>query len=255
MDRAPQSLEETLTAMADRVAFPPEPQLVSAVGSRLRVAAGPRARTPWLRLAAAALALGLAATGVLFFSPGARRAVAGWLGLPGIRITTSPSGTPPPPGRALDLGKKTRLAQAEARLGAPVRLPFGPLGPPDAVYVDRTDPIVWLLYEPSPGLPALDGHDVGLLVTELRARGLDELFYKKLLGAGAEVRNVAVNGNPGFWIHGQPHIIQYRYSLGVRQEPGRVSGNSLIWIDNGITYRLELDSGLAEAETIARSLK
>jgi hypothetical protein len=206
-------------------------------------------------LAAAALVLGLAATGVLFFSPDARHAVAGWLGLPGIRISTSPSGTLPPPGRALDLGKKTTLAKAEARLGARVRLPSGPLGSPDAVYVDRANPIVWLLYEPLPGLPALDGHDVGLLVTELRAGALDELFYKKLLGAGAEVRNVSVNGNPGFWIHGQPHIIQYRYSLGVRQELGRVSGNSLIWVDGGITYRLELDAGLAEAQTIARSLK
>jgi hypothetical protein len=245
--------------MSGAIAFPSEPDLVPAVRERIsRRSPAPASRGPRVavRLAVAALALTVAASGILVFSPAARHAVASWLRLPGIRISTTPKGSIPAPGGALRLGPRVNLLQAEKRLGAALRLPSAShLGDPDAIYTDETYPIVWLVYRPTAALPAVAGHDVGLLITELRAQGLDQFFYKKLLGSGAEIRNVRINGASGFWIHGQPHIIQYHYAQGTRQELGRISGNSLIWATGGITYRIELAGGLREARAIALSMR
>jgi hypothetical protein len=203
----------------------------------------------------AALALAFLASGVLFFSPTARHAIAGWLGVPGIEISTTPGRGPSSFDRKLHLGPRVTLEQANSRLGARVRLPSGPsLGAPDAIHADPTNPVVWLAYRPLPTLPAVAGYHVGLLVTEIRSDAIYGTFYKKLLGAGGNVRNVSVNGAPGFWVHGQPHTIEYRFPLGIRQERGRISGNSLIWVSGGITYRLELAGDLGAAQTIAASL-
>jgi hypothetical protein len=208
-----------------------------------------------MRFAVAASALSLVASGILVFSPGARHAVAGWLRLPGIRINTTPNPSATP-GGALHLGRRVTLARSADRLGAPVKLPVGPhLGPPDAIYADETYPIVWLVYRSAPTLPAVAGHNVGLLITELHARSLDQFFYKKMLGTGTEIKDVRIDGARAYWIHGQPHIIQYHYPLGTRQEVGRVSGNSLIWATGGITYRIELAGGLREARAIALSMR
>ncbi|MDP9235477.1 MAG: hypothetical protein M3P01_13140 [Actinomycetota bacterium] len=258
MSDRPRSLEDTLTAMSGAIAFPSEPDLARAVRERIdRQPVAPARRGPRiaLRLAVAALALTVAASGVLVFSPNARHAVASWLGLPGIRISTTPNTSVPTPGVPLGLGRRVTLAQATARLGAAVKLPSGPdLGAPAAIYANKADGIVWLLYRPAATLPAVAGYNVGLLVTELRAHSLDHFFYKKLTGSGAGIRNVRINGAPGFWIHGQPHTIQYHYPLGTRQEVGRVSGNSLIWATGGITYRIELAGGLQDARAIALSM-
>jgi hypothetical protein len=207
-------------------------------------------------LLVAALTLAVLTTGILLFSPSVRHAVASWLGLPGIRISTSTKQPAPVPGSGLRLGRRATLAQAGQRLGTQVILPSAPgLGAPDGVFVEPAHPIVWLSYRPTPALPSIAGHNVGLLITEIRARALDEFFYKKLLGNGTEVKPLMVNGGRGFWIHGQPHVIQYRFPFGVRQELGRTSGNSLIWVQGGITYRIELQSGLTKALQIAESMR
>jgi hypothetical protein len=207
-----------------------------------------------MRFAVAALALAVVASGILVFSPGARHAVAGWLGLPGIQISTAPNPSATAPGAALHLGRRVSLARAADRLGAPVKLP-AVLGPPDAVYASEKYPIVWLIYRPAATLPAVAGHNVGLLITELRARSLDQFFYKKMLRTGTEIKDVRIDGAHGYWIHGQPHIIQYHYPLGTRQEASMVSGNSLIWATGGITYRIELSGDLHEARAIALSMR
>jgi hypothetical protein len=258
MNDRPRSLEDILDALGGSLAFPPEPNLVPAVRARIQgpIAVPKLRQRTWLRLAVAALALTIVASGVLVFSPTARYAVAGWLGVPGIHIGTTSGRGPTALGRKLDLGPRTTLSRASSHLGARVRLPSGAgLGRPDAVYADPANPIVWLAYRPSSALPAVAGYDVGLLVTEIRSAAIYGAFYKKLLGSGANVRNVSVNGAPGFWLHGQPHTIEYRFPLGIRQEKGRISGNSLIWVSGGITYRLELAEGLRLAQSIAASLR
>jgi hypothetical protein len=209
-----------------------------------------------LRLAVAAFVLTAIATGVLVLWPGARHAVAGWLGLPGISIEVTDRTPTPAAGGALYLGRRSTEATADRLLHGRLAVPTGDLGPPDAVYVDGVRRVVWLVYRSSPRLPGIAAHDdVGLLVTELRAGSLDPLFYKKLVSGGAAVRDVMVDGSRGFWIHGQPHLIGYRHPSGVQgEEPGRVSGNSLIWAKEGITYRIELQADLSTALSIANSL-
>jgi hypothetical protein len=265
------NLEETLTALTERIDFPTEPDLGTAVRARVeRQGVSPRSfesdlRPPWagplrrpiLRLALVAIVLAVLGTGALVLSPGARHAVAGWLGVPGIRIHMTQRTPSPVPGNSLYLGRRSTLTTADGLLRGRLRLPsLDRLGAPGAIYMDGADSVVWLVYRPSPGLPGIAGHDdVGLLVTELRVRRLDHFFYNKLVAGGAMVRNVVVDGSPGFWIRGQPHIIEYRGPGGVAQEPGRVSGNSLIWSRNGITYRMELQAGLSTAESLAHSMR
>jgi hypothetical protein len=264
-------LEETLITIGSALDFPSPPDAWPQV--QARIAAGPRpvaslldtrpqtrshdvSRQRGSRLAAAALALAVLTIGILLFSPSVRHAVASWLGLPGIRISTSTKQPATIPGSGLRLGRRTTLAQAGERLGTEVVLPSAPgLGAPDGVFVEAAHRIVWLSYRPAPGLPPIAGHNVGLLITEIRARGLDGFFYKKLAGNGTEVKPLMVNGGRGFWIHGQPHVIQYRFPFGVRQELGRTSGNSLIWVRAGITYRIELQAGLKRALQIADSMR
>ncbi|MDP9224219.1 MAG: hypothetical protein M3P18_10250 [Actinomycetota bacterium] len=251
-------LEETLAALGRTIEFPPEPDVSRGVRARIREKVIPArsARPMGVRIAVAAIALIVAATGVLFFSPTARHALARWLGLPGIRIVITHRTPAIAPGRTLHLGQPATLARAQRRLGERVRVPLNDnLGAPDAVYVNDAAPVVWLVYRPAPELPPVAGHDVGLLVTELRAQ-VDDTFYKKLLAGGADLRPVSVGGRTGFWIHGQPHVIEYRDPAGFQtQEAGRVSGNSLIWSDGAITYRIEVAAGLRTAMAIARSMR
>ncbi|MEA2485592.1 MAG: hypothetical protein QOD46_703, partial [Actinomycetota bacterium] len=129
MSDGPRSLEDVLTAMAGSVAFPTEPNLAAAVRDRIQAQAAPVTKLRQgtrLRLAVAALALAFLASGVLFFSPTARHAIAGWLGVPGIQISTTPGRGPSSFDRKLHLGPRVTLAQANARLGTKVRLPSGP---------------------------------------------------------------------------------------------------------------------------------
>jgi hypothetical protein len=216
---------------------------------------------------AAALAVAIAVfAGTMVFSPGARHAVAGWLGLRGVKITVTPSPTPVPSlsqsplptslGSGLDLGMRFTLAQAQVRVRFEI-LPPAELGPPDEVYL-RTGFVenqVILLYRARPGLPAARLTGAGLLFTEFQGRVDTEFVEGKILFLGATtVEAVTVNGDPGYWIEGAPHEIQY-FDLKGRSIPdrARLAGNVLLWQHGNVTFRIEADIGKAQALRIAES--
>ena len=119
------------------------------------------------------------------------------------------------------------------------------LGAPDAVYVDRSGraTIVWLVYRPRPGLPRSTA-GVGALLTILP--GGDIGIVKKLLGGGTSIEGVDVNGAFGAFISGDPHVIE---------PPGRLAGNTLLWVSGDTTYRLESALGRDAALRLARSVR
>jgi hypothetical protein len=267
-------LERVLMEIGARLDEPPRVDLAAAVGRRLRVGEVPARRsalvfrprpafgglTRWRTVAVAAAAVIVLIAGTLVFSPGARRAVAGWLGLRGVRIEVTPSAPGRPslsPGPAPDLGPVVSLAQAEREAGFEVLLPALPgLGRPDEVHLD---PLyiyeqVFLVYRPRPGIPAAQATGVGLLVSEFRGRA-DADFYKKISAGPASVQFVTVNGGSGFWIEGL-HEASYLDPRGqIVQDTTRIADNVLIWEQGNLTLRLESVLPLEEALRIARSFR
>ena len=163
--RQPQrdELAQALRDLGPHVAYPVTPDLLPAVAARLEHGARPSApivlprayRRPRPALVAAIIgaALVVAAGGVLSW-PAARRAVADWLGVSGIRIQTeaSPGPTVAPTG-PLDVGLPTSLAGAQAEVDFDVLIPAA-LGNPDQVFLRRPPDggMVTLVYRARPGL-------------------------------------------------------------------------------------------------------
>jgi hypothetical protein len=280
---ADNELEQALRASAPFVAYPDVVDLSGLVGRRLREAPPVPARRrtslrirrvlrpvlrpalqPALARAAVALVVIIAVIGgTLVFSPSARRAVAGWLGLRGVKIevTPTPSALPsltPTLGAGLDLGKRVTLTQAQAAVAFRILVP-AELGPPDEVYL-RTGFIqdeVILLYRARPGLPAAPFTGAGLLLAEFQARIDTEYIEKKIVFVGAtDLEAVTVRGDPGYWIAGAPHYILYFDSQGRQvQDQTRLAGNVLLWQHGEVTFRIEADIGKEQALSIAGSAR
>lgn len=192
------------------------------------------------------------------------------LGVPGIRIqfggptqspavTASPARPSPTPselaivGQSLGLGTKVSLDEAERIAGLDLILPADPaIGPPDAAYVFANR--VALVWAERPGLPADPSSGVALLINEFRGR-VDEGYYTKVLDSDATVTPVTVGDGSGYWISGSPHFFFYRDPTGkFIDETAREVGDTLIWNDGEVTYRLESQLGMDDAIRIAESL-
>ena len=65
-----------------------------------------------------------------------------------------------------------------------------------------------------------------------------------------------MNDGRGFWLEGAPHLYFYRDPNGsVQQETLRLAGNTLVWVQNGITVRLEAQVDQATALRIAGTFR
>ncbi len=271
-------LEALLRGIAGEVEFPSTPDLAAAV--RARVVAGqaqPRTQwwtSPWPRALVTVVVLVVVLAGAALLAvPDLREAVADRLGLRGVAIThveeiatptpaptatpaptNVPTPTPPPPGAALGLGSRVTLDAARAQAGFQLLLP-SQFGDPDAVYSPAPSQVS-LVWAPRAGLPrAPQSASVGLLLSELRAR-LDETLFQKGVPPNATLLEVRVAGNRGFWISGAPHTFFYRDASGdLHDERSRLAGNTLLWTQNGVTYRLESALDRDDAIRIAESLR
>ena len=264
-------LAERLTVTARALPYPPTPNLAAGQDARLAERPARPAIGRW-PLALAALALLLLA---LLAVPPVRAAVVQFIQIGVVRIfvgpatpTPTPAATPTgepaaptptprasvtPVSSLLDsLAGETTLARAAVGAGFPIRLPAYPadLGLPDRVFL-QTDgaPMVvavWLdparagqarlaLFEIAPGNIGLEKSD----------------FIK---GVPPELQNTTVHGQPAAWTTG-PYILQIKN--GDFTSDRVIEGHVLIWVERGLTYRLELGSAasMAEAVKIAESLR
>ena len=203
-------LERDLHALAAAIDWPPTPPLHPRFE--------PRARRAWLRPAAIAVAAVLLAIAVALSVPAARSAILRVFHLGGVtveRVKVLPPAQQRPP--ASDLGVPVTARTAQELLGMPMRLPM--LDRPPQLY--RTGDAISTLFErPRP-----------VLLTEIRSG--DAAIFKKILSARTAAVYLQVGTVPGLWISGQPHVFE---PVAV---PPRLAGNVLIWVSNGVTFRLE----------------
>ena len=242
-------LERSLRDLGAAIAYPAEPSLAPAVTRRLRDEPPPR-RLLWGRprlavvLAVVALALGAA----LAVEP-ARTALFDFFHIGGVtveRVDTLPAVQPNAP---LGLGRRITLSEARRAVAFRVLVPGdAEAGDPDGVYLSRAVPggAVSLLYGTE--------QDIRLLVTQFR--GTIEPDLVKKATAGSRFSVVIVRGVQGYWLSGAPHAVVFRDARGqIRADRYRLAGNVLLWVEDGITYRLEGNLALPDARRVAKSMR
>jgi hypothetical protein len=247
---SPTELERRLRALGHEIAWPPTPDLATAVEARIAgEGPAPIRRRPRLVPALAALLGVLVAFGILLAaSPGVRATLRDWLGLGAVHIERVHRLPDLTPARTPQLGRRATVRQADRHLGSPIAT-VRALGAPDAIYVDdaaAAQPArVSLVYAARPGLPpAATG--IGALLDELQ--GDDTGFVQKFVTVGEAIDKVRVNGERGYFIAGR-HAVRLPEEL----RP-RLAGNTVIWLHDGVTYRLETALDRRGALALARTV-
>lgn len=260
-------LEATLADIGERLAYPRPTHLADAVRARLREPRPGRwwdaLRSPRYAFTPVIATLAVLALAVVLAVPDARAAAGEFLHLRGIDIfrapaIATPTATAVP--RATFAGGLTTLDEARRRADFTVRAPTDPrLGAPDEVYRSLTTTgshdVVTLVYASRAGIPVSREAGVSALVVEFRGR-VDETLFGKVAGAGTRIEDVTVNGGRGFWIEGEPHLFFYRDEAGnIWSDTLRLAGNTLLWEQDAITYRLEAQVSREDALRIAASFR
>ena len=260
-------LERELVELGRWLSYPaPSPVFASRVTNALESRrSGPRAawlgKPEWIFgrpvrravLLAVALLLVLAAVAAAigFGLPGLRIEFGG----PGASPVVLPSHTPPPsggptasPGSTLGLGLPVSPIDAGSAAAFDLLVPDDPrFGWPDAAYLLRGR--VSLVWGPRPGVPDTVEPGVSLVISEFQGR-VDQGYFDKVLNVGTTVTRVTVRGVPGYWISGDTHFFFYVDPSGEPvDDTHRIVGDTLVWTDGGVTYRIE--SSLGREATIA----
>jgi hypothetical protein len=263
-------LEAMLRRSTESIAWPTArtpgaPDIATRVRTRLVEAPRPERRRSWTAWRPVRRGLVLALAALL-----ALAAIAGavGLGLPGLRLifgepqvspppSVAPSRTPPPGplGNRLGLGDLVALDQVEGLTGIPPALPTDPaIGTPAAVYIDpELGNQVAYVWPSSEVLPETTEPGIGLIL--MRFDGVfDDGYRQKLIGDGATIEPVSIDGGRGFWISGA-HFFFYVHNDSTRiHEERRWVGDALIWSDGETTYRIESALGRDASMAMARSL-
>lgn len=227
-----------------------------------------------LRVAMVAVAVVVA---VLAIAP-VRRAVAGWLGLRGVRIeqpiappangasptvasssaTSAEATTTAAP--TAGFGEPTTLTEARKAVSFALRFPSDArLGDPDLVTLERdvAKGLVTLWWKPNDRLPlpaSPTNRTWGLSFSAFHGL-VEDWSFSKMLGPEARVEFVTVQGASGRWIEGEPHELAITTDGQGARVTNRLATNTLVWERDGITYRLEAKIGRDLALSIAETVK
>jgi hypothetical protein len=245
-------IDERLRDLGTAVAFPPTPPLASLVGDAL-----PHQPRRWQprRAVGRGLALALIATILLIGA-----AAAFGFGVGGLRLVFGPASFSPLPSYVVgpELGEPVSLDDARSRVTFSLRVPtLASLGQSDLVYlaIPPAGGAVTLLYGERSGFPAASATGIGLIVTQFRADIAPESF-EKLIDSGVRVTAARVDGVDAWWVAGGEHFFFYRDAQGqVVASTLRLAGDTLIWEEGGVTYRVEGAPSLAQAIRVAESLR
>jgi hypothetical protein len=250
-------LETALREIGRRLDYPRPTAMASAVRARLRE---PRsAARPRFAFAPAVVTLLLLAVVITLGSPDARAAAGEFLHLRGIDIFRVPSVPATLPPLQISLaGERVTLDEARQRVRFTPHIPTSAdLGAPDDVFVETvgTTDRLTLVYRQRPGIPVSAGAGVSALVVEARGT-VDQALFAKATGPGTRIEPVNVNGGQGYWLEGAPHLFFYRDPSGnVVSDTLRLAGNTLVWVQDGVTIRLEAQVAKDRALQIAATFR
>lgn len=249
MNTPDELLAAELRELGRRLDVPEAPDLRVAVRARLttqpaavrdRAAIRGRGRR-WLVALVAAVVCG--AVAVTPARATVVDAVGGLLRFAGIEVRPQPEPTAlPATPSPLPLLRHIGLDEARRLARFPVRVPAR-LGVPEQVTVADPAP------DGAPRVVSLSFRDGAVRLDQFDGQ-LDPAFTKQ--AGGAEW--VEVDGRSALWFPG-PHPVTYQDRTGMeRVETARLSGPTLVWMDDTVTFRLEGVSSRDEAVEIAASL-
>lgn len=267
--------DKRLHQLARHFQYPQTPDVTVSVLKRLNSGNRTRgiARSAW----AIASTLILLLVAILFAVPGVRAEIVRFFqvgvvrifpapvtetampSLPGLPTTATPavavpltatpgaentSSTPMPELSVAVIAGETSLEAAQSRLPFPVRLPSYPpdLGYPERVFLQDDDTMVILVWTEQD-----DPQKARLSLQEI---GPGSVLIRKF--APRVIQETQVNGHYAVWAEG-PYLVEL--SNGSFELQKIVAGNTLIWEESEITYRLETNLTLEEAVHIAESLE
>lgn len=232
-------------------AYPPTPNIAAGVSARLRETSRRRAlpdfgsllAQPAARFAAAAAAAAVIALGAALAVPTSRGALADFFGLSHVKVSVGPAEGPTPPVLAPEsFARPSSLIDAQTAVEFPLRFPAqdGDRLQPDAVYIQGETwdmPIIIFVYE-----------DYDLYQTQLGyfGKGLPANSFEEISFAGLDA----------LWIYQGGHIAEFLDAQGrtVVESRRSVDRATLLWEENGITYRLETSLDQQAAIAVAESL-
>ena len=229
------TIESRLIALGEALRFADVDVLSADVVAALEGLPVPGQRSRRRRLLLLAAAIVLCIVGVVAAVPDSRHAVARWLGFDDLRIERVDRLPDVPPA---DLGPTMTLDEAGVAVGIAPRVATG-LGEPLSVHAPAGRSVA-VRYR--------DG-TAEVLVATLPGR-LDGGLFGKLVGSGAEVRPLDLDGRPAYWITGPTHVFMYIDADGEIGE-ARPADDTLVWQDGDAIVRVEGEIGLERARAIA----
>jgi hypothetical protein len=198
-------LERALVAIGQELDFPDTPAVWHHVGPRVR-------RRRWVRPAVLALAAGVVALGVALAVPDARSAILKFFHIGSVTVERVDT-LPPAQTRPFATGLGPARAQPTLQL-------------PAGLSATR--------YYKGPGMAAALLRYRGRQVLYAQLRGDQMGFSKKVAGPTTHLEEVRL-GEFGLFLSGAPHVLMWEQG----NVQTRLAGNVLIWLSNGVTYRLE----------------
>jgi hypothetical protein len=225
-------LERALVALGSQVDFPATPNLWARVEPRLQ-------RRRWVRPAVFATAVAAVAIGIAFAVPPARSAILKFFHL-GAATVERVETLPPAQEKSKVAGLGPALVREDAEMYAHLGIRLPPGVQPARYYARPGLIATFVRYEDKPVLLAeIRGDQMGL--------------FKKFVSSDTTVEPVA-QGEFGLWISGGPHVVMWLDSGAMHRVATRLAGNVLLWLRNGVTYRLEGDLDEDQMLALARQI-
>lgn len=213
-------LERALVALGGDLDFPDTPGVWHQVEKRIR-------RRRWQRPAVLALVAAALAVGIAFAVPPARSAILKFFHVGS--VTVERVDTLPPAQRG---SFATGLGPARSQ---PTLTP--PRGTKATAYYS------------GPGMAAATLRYRGRNVLYVKLRGDQMGFTKKFVGPTTHLEEVHL-GEFGLWLDGGVHVLMWDNG----NVNTRLAGNTLVWLDRGVTYRLEGQLDKSQMLDLARKI-
>jgi hypothetical protein len=253
-------LEQTLSDIATRLDRPKR-DIWPAVRARI---AERRAQPWWSRLgfdrralAPIAATVAILLVAALLLTPRVADALGHLLSIPGVQIYEVPQSPTARPNASAPTfaGQRVASAAEASRIaGFTVRTPAA-LGEPSAIYVETAPVRVTIVYASVKGIPVSSQAGVSAIVVEFKGT-IETQIMAKAIGPGTFLDAVPLGNGVAYYLSGQPHQFFFRDPAGnLQPETLRLAGNTLLWEQDGYTYRLEAQVSKEEAVRIASTFR